>query len=103
MTPPPPRSTLFPYTTLFRSTDNENARTFLHHPMTHPPHAFVHSLDALCDCGTGVRATWPECPAWGSPRRWDRVSRPKARRTFRTNASLAPVGGNAVRNVPLLN
>lgn len=31
------------------AADNENARTFLHHPMTHPALAFVHRLDHLCD------------------------------------------------------
>nr|WP_255345796.1 hypothetical protein [Streptomyces chartreusis] len=31
------------------AADNENARTFLHHPMTHPTLAFVHRLDNLCD------------------------------------------------------
>lgn len=35
------------------TADNENARTFLHHPMTHPAPEFVHSPDNLCDRGPG--------------------------------------------------
>ncbi|CAM5632039.1 hypothetical protein SAURM35S_07714 [Streptomyces aurantiogriseus] len=37
------------------AADNENARTFLHHPMTHPTPEFVHSPGKLCDHGPAGR------------------------------------------------
>ncbi|GAA3228540.1 hypothetical protein GCM10020256_40860 [Streptomyces thermocoprophilus] len=37
------------------TADNENARTFLHHPMTHPALLFVHSPGNLCDRAPGMR------------------------------------------------
>ncbi|MGX1131653.1 hypothetical protein RKD49_003843 [Streptomyces glaucescens] len=49
------------------AADNENARTFLHHPMTHPALAFVHSPGNLCDRTARVPGVGRITEVRGSP------------------------------------
>ncbi|GAA3301485.1 hypothetical protein GCM10020295_44880 [Streptomyces cinereospinus] len=48
------------------ATDNENARTFLHRPMTHPALPFVHSPGDVCDRAGSAPMVGRNGPVCGS-------------------------------------
>src|SRR5438876_11462252 len=55
MTPPPPTSTLFPYTTLFRSSDRDGAGARRLQPHAAPAHP-LDDLSPQCHRGCGAPA-----------------------------------------------
>src|SRR5690606_40779858 len=58
----PPRSTLFPYTTLFRSFDADHGSTFFHSPSRQTSTVLPMICGTTSPCGVRTKALLPSSP-----------------------------------------